>query len=105
MANEEIKYMIMKTWSRDFRDYGNVSPTENVLIVNRPTEAATCRTPGCIACGICGDSTEPSPEAGDFAPSTPLRVDEVDNDNMGAGYDPGAMGSAETWFRELIGDK
>ena len=37
----------------------------------------------------------------DFEASSPLRVEGDELDAMGADYDPGTPGAAETWFRQL----
>jgi hypothetical protein len=39
-----------------------------------------------------------------FERTSPLR-DEGDIDQMGADTDPGAMGTAESWFREFRGER
>ena len=54
--------------------------------------------------GLSYEPTRDNTEDGEFESSSPLRDENDEDDTWGTEHDPGTMGTAETWFRNLRGD-
>lgn len=100
-TNEDLEWVNYEPTTADFV---NVTGTGEPVVV----DGSTMVNPGAwierLANELAaGGSMRPNDPNGSFEASSPLRDESEPLDAMGADYDPGVPGIAESWFRKLRG--